>query len=497
MRRIITVLSCLLFAVQLTQAQVQITGKVIDSNTRDPLIGVGIIIVNSTEEAADKRSKSSTITDINGRFTLTVPDMNSEIKVSYIGYQEKTIKAGQDMTIELDEYTFIPPRKDRREVILTTADRKIIEHVNGLALRLMRELPKQQSAVFSPLSIACLLSLTNDGAAAQTQKELTRLLGALPEETDSFYRKMTPYLTDSRIGSRFLMANALFVNSSFQMKRPFQQQATDNYEALVRNMDFTDPKAVQEVNDWCARQTEGMIPRMVDTTEQNTLLFGLNAVFFDSNWDIPFKEEETKDEIFTMENGTRKKLPLMHQKSLFSYAKGKGYTALKLPYKGEVRYDMTLILPDKGQTVADVLSSLSPHALQQLQQQSRAARVDVKIPRFATEVRLHLNELLCQLGIPTAFNDRKADFSRMADVSAYGPGANLALSKMLQKAKIEVNEEGTRAAAVTLEEMIITGYAGKPQKVDEYIFHADRPFLYLITERTTGTILFIGQYHGE
>ena len=121
----------------------------------------------------------------------------------------------------------------------------------------------------------------------------------------------------------------------------------------------------------------------------------------------------------------------------------------------------------------------------------------MKIPRFETEVHLHLNELLCQLGIPTAFNEDKADFSRMADVSAYGSKARICISKMLQKAKIEVNEEGTRAAAVTLDEQVIVGYMGKSRKYDEFVFHADRPFLYLITERATGAILFIGQYHGE
>ena len=497
MRRIIVVFSLLLFAVQLTQAQVQVTGKIVDGNDKTPLIGVAVIAADSEKASLKECLKNSTCTDINGRFTIRVPDMDSEIKVSYIGYQEKTVRVSQDMTIELDWDKNLYPRKERREVTLSTADKQVIEHVGDLSLRLMRALPKRQSTVFSPLSLAWLLSLANDGAATRTQKELNQLLGATPKKTDSFYRKMTPYFTDSQMGSRFLMANALFVNNRFQLKQPFLQQVTDNYGALVRNIDLADPKAVQEVNDWCARQTDDMIRKMVDGAEDGALLYGLNAVFFNSKWKRPFHEDETKDETFTTEDGTCKTLPMMHREAIYSFAAQKGYTALLLPYIGEVRYDMTLLLPDKGQTTSDLLSTLSPHALQQLRQQFRDARVDVKIPRFETEADLNLNEQLCQLGIPTAFDKQNADFSRMADVSADEPDAHLCLSKVLQKAKIEVNEKGTHAAAVTYIEEVVVTAMGMPKEFDEFVFHADRPFLYLITEHTTGTVIFIGQYHGD
>ena len=488
-RFFVTVIAFMLISQQLATAQVVIKGRVIDAKSGDPVIGASVTVVDSDPPIG-------VVVDYNGDFSIEVPDMNVELHASFIGYEGLTMKASQNMLMKLDD-GLVQLRKERREVLLTESDKRVVSHVNDLAFRLMREFPRQQSTVFSPLSIACLLSLTNDGAAGRTRAELTRLLGAEPEETDSFYLKMIPYFTDSRIGSCFQMANALFVNNRFALKDEFRQQCTDNYAALVRNMDFSKAEAVREVNDWVSRQTRGLIPGIVDSTEPDALLYGLNAVYFESTWVCPFEKKDTRDEYFSLENGTRRKMPMMHRKSSFFYSDQKGYTALRMPYKGEVRYDMTVLLPDEGHSVAEVLQHLTPEAFSRLQNEMSNEKVDVKLPRFESEVRLHLNELLCQLGIPTAFDESRSDFSLMADVTGYGPDARLCISKILQKAKIEVNEEGTRAAAVTFDEVMVTGYGGKPKPRKEFVFHADRPFLYVITEQTTGTILFIGQYHGQ
>lgn len=388
------------------------------------------------------------------------------------------------------------PSSAQSDMPLSQTDQTIVDHSNDLGFNLLRLLPAQQSTVFSPASISCLLSLINDGATGKTSEELTRLLGASPEETDNFYARFIPYITNSQQGARFSMANALFTNKMFPLEKPFAKQVKKHYQALVRSIDFSNPSTAASINRWCAKQTKGMIPQMVDKTEADEMLYALNAVFFESCWMTEFSEQQTKKESFTTGNGTRKDLPLMHRKGLISYARQDHYALVSLPYKGDKEYDMIVMLPDEGHSVGEMLQSLNADTWNQVLQKRETWRVDLKLPRFEITANLGLNDPMARLGIPTAFSKSDADFSLIANLGQLLPGLHLYISQMQQKARIEVTEKGTRAVAVTLAKIAVAG-AIAPSEYRECQFHANRPFVYAITEQSTGSILFIGQYCGD
>jgi len=458
-------------------AQVTIRGRVIDSSDSQPVIGATVRVVGV--------KKSPAVTNVDGQFTIEVPDMQAEVEAAFVGFPKKRMKVRQDMLIALDDESVVVPLRKRLRIELTDGEDSILHGINEFSFRLLRAANEQKSTLLSPLSITCLLSMTNNGAAGQTQSEVCQLLDCQPEAANAFYKKLIPYLTGNGEGSCFSMANALFVNPKWPLKDDFRRQAVQDYQAWISN-DLN----VKSVNDWCNSQTRGMIPQMVDEIDPNTLLTALNAVYFESQWSDVFDADGTRPIDFTLANGTKVQLPLMHQKHLFSYGEGKDFAMLTMPYTDGC--SMEVLLPDEDSSLDRLLSSISYNECQATWKKSTTCRVDVLFPRFETEVELLLIPVMQQLGVRSMFDARRADYSRLAHVK---PGVPVYVSEMKQKAKIEVNETGTKAAAVT-EQSFLVG-AARPPQYRNCTFHATRPFLYMIKDNFTGAILFIGTYYGE
>lgn len=477
MRHKLLLLWLLLFISGVADAQVTIRGRVVDSSDSQPVIGATVRVVGN--------KKSAVVTNIDGQFSIEVPDMQAEVEAAFVGFPKKRMKVRQDMLIVLDDESVVVPLRKRLRIELTDGEDSILHGINDLSFRLLRAVNEQKNMVLSPLSIACLLSMTNNGAAGQTQSEVCQLLDCQPEAANAFYKKLIPYLTGNGEGSCFSMANALFVNPKWKLKEDFRSQAIGNYRAWISN-DLN----VKSVNDWCASQTRGMIPQMVDEIDPNTLLTALNAVYFESQWSDVFDVGGTRPIDFTLANGTKVKLPLMHQKHLFSYGEGKDFAMLAMPYTDGC--SMVVLLPDEDSSLDRLLSSISYDDFNKVWKKSTTCRVDVLFPRFETEVEQPLIPVMQQLGVRSMFDARRADYSRLAHVK---PGVPVYVSEMKQKAKIEVNETGTKAAAVT-EQSFLAG-AARPPQYRNCTFHATRPFLYIIKDNFTGAILFIGTYYGE
>ena len=177
---------------------------------------------------------------------------------------------------------------------------------------------------------------------------------------------------------------------------------------------------------------------------------------------------------------------MMHRNDKYFFANSQDFDAVQIPY-GDRSFQMMVLLPHEGKSIDDMMSTLTSAKLDQVRQSMDECLVDLKLPRFTTEVEQPLNEVISTLGAPSIFTAR-ANFSHLAN-------GNFFVSKMLQKAKIEVSEEGTKAAAVTVAIMTMSALApDEPRRVD---FHADHPFVYVISEAQTGAILFVGQYTGE
>ena len=477
MRQQLLILWLLLLVSGAAHAQLTIRGRVVDAADSQPAIGATVRIVGN--------KKSAVVTNVDGQFTIEVPDMNAEVEAFFVGYPSKRMRVSQDMVIAMGDGVAPAHRRKFVRIELTDGEDSILHGINDFSFRLLRAVNEQKSIVLSPLSITCLLSMTNNGAAGQTQSEVSQLLGCQPEAANAFYKKLIPYLTGNGEGSCFSMANALFVNPKWKLKEDFRSQAVGNYQAWISN-DLN----VKSVNDWCSTQTRGMIPQMVDEIDPNTLLTALNAVYFESQWSDTFDANGTRLKDFTLADGTSVKLPLMHQKHLFCYGEGKDFAMLTMPYTDGC--SMVVLLPDEDSSLDRLLSSIGYDDFNKVWKKSTTCRVDILLPRFETEVEQPLIPVMQLLGVRSMFDARRADYSRLAYVER---GVPVYVSEMKQKARIEVSETGTKAAAVT-EQSFLVG-AARPPQYRNCTFHATRPFLYMITDNYTGAILFIGTYYGQ
>ena len=211
----------------------------------------------------------------------------------------------------------------------------------------------------------------------------------------------------------------------------------------------------------------------------------LNAIYFKGTWAEKFDKDNTKDETFKGYSAD-KQVPMMHQEHEFNYTETDDCQALRLPY-GNLAYRMTILLPKEGKTINDVLKNLTAESWERYQFMDRAY-VDLKLPRFESTTDVGLNDIMSALGMPRAFDPYLAEFPNFCNVPTF-------IGMMKQVAKIKLNEEGTEAAAVT----VIGEYASaiEPSEPQHVQFFANRPFLYVISEQSTGAIFFIGQYMGD
>jgi serine protease inhibitor len=252
--------------------------------------------------------------------------------------------------------------------------------------------------------------------------------------------------------------------------------------ANPQNRDFGDGETRDVINKWADDHTEGMIKEVLSEQEFDPLAVSylLNAIYFKGLWSCPFEAEATKEERFDGGNP----VPMMRNVFEMEYAEDELCQSVVLPY-GNGSYQMQVFLPREGKTLDELAESLSG---KNWRMRGRSCEVDLKLPRFEIVTNINLKPVMTELGMPTAFDPENADFSELC-VDNFGENIYIALMK--QVAKIEVNEQGTKAAAVTV---IGMGATGMPKTAT---FHANRPFLYVISEQSTGIILFMGQYLGE
>jgi len=390
-------------------------------------------------------------------------------------------------------------------VNLTSEQRAYIVANNAFSLNLFREISENdgnKSSFCSPLSVTYLLSMLNAGAEGNTQKEIQDVLGfgtSNPTEINAFCENLLKTAPELDPKVTLSIANSIFVNNAIGKILPsYQQEMEKYYEAKVEDMDFENVRNVDKINNWCNQQTNGMIPKILEDNEfdPNVVMFLLNAIYFKADWTEKFEEKYTQKADFIGASDT-KKVNMMHQKVLANYGESDEYTSLSLPY-GDGAFCMKIFLPKEGKSINDVLGRLkyemSPDKMSvEGYEKNDVCEVDVKIPRWETSTNMPLIKILKKMGIQQMFNPFFAELTKMAK------GTSLYVGIMKQLAKIEVNETGSKAAAVTIGgtyELVsnIPSVPREPRKVD---FHANRPFLYMITERGSNAVFFMGKYMGE
>ena len=332
----------------------------------------------------------------------------------------------------------------------------------------------------SPLSASIALSMTAAGAEGATQEEMLRTLGfggLSVKDLNACNRGIIDLLSSDPEGVELNVANSLWVSDRFTLKSRYIRTAGSEYSARVSNLDFSDPASPAVINRWCAENTAGRIDKMIENIDPATQMYLLNALYFKGMWTTPFDAANTRKDIF---HGNRRdsEVEFMHRTASFPYYIGPEGALLELPY-GEGSFVMDIFLPAEGVSAEEFASGLDGEALSTLTDLLQTDRIKVALPKFKAEYETSLNATLQRLGMRDAFTT-SADFSGMSKEP-------LTISEVRQKTFIEVNEEGSEAAAVTSVAVMRTSLAPEPLE-----FRVDRPFVFLIRERTSGTVLFVG-----
>ena len=385
-------------------------------------------------------------------------------------------------------------QEEPKRISLTQDERKMVNGSNGFALDLFRKARTDKDMILSPLSITYALGMLNNGAAGETQEQINKVLGFGDfgaKGINNFCQKMMREAVSLDKQTKVMLSNTIFVNQAggCVLKPDFVDTAKDYYQAEPECRDFYDGRTLDVINQWGNDHSEGMIPKILseDEFDPSYLSYLLNAIYFKGIWTLKFDAKETKDETFGHEGAAESllTLPMMHQEKQLYYMEDANWQVLKLPYGNEA-YMMTLLLPQSGKELEKEIQNLTVGNLEKYQSNREEAIVDVKLPRFESNTSIDLKEVMGALGMPKAFTPQ-AEFPDFCNESTY-------IGLMKQVARIKVNEEGTEAAAITIIGDKSTGMGPGPKYVK---FHANRPFLYIISEESTGAIFFMGQFMGN
>ena len=360
------------------------------------------------------------------------------------------------------------------------------------------------NAFFSPHSISLALAMTYAGAAGDTRNQIDEVLGfdELQEGVHPAFHSLQSHL-DARVGTpasgeskgfKLNIANAVWGQQDRDLLTPFVSTLRQNYRAGLIETDFRGaPDASRiRINDWISDQTEQRITDLIgaDVVNSATRLVLANAVYFKAAWHVPFDEDATSPLPFHLLEGQEIDVPMMRQVARLGYALGDRVQAAELLYEGR-EMSMVVLLPDEGR-FAEFEASLDAELVGQMVADLEMRVVLLTIPKFEIETRFNLASTLAEMGLPDAFDGGAADFSAMDGMScASSPGDCLSISDVVHRAFVSVDEEGTEAAAATAVVAGVTRAVGPP--LEPMALTIDRPFIFLLRDRETGAILFLGR----
>jgi serpin B len=357
----------------------------------------------------------------------------------------------------------------------------------AFAFDLLKQIVAEQTnhnIFISPFSVSSVLQMVGNGAAGGTKAEMQRVLktGGVPAETLNAACKDLNQSLNSQTNVILNLANAIWYKKEFHLKPEFVSVNKQFFQADLAGVDFTKLESAQTINHWADVRTRGKIKEVVQWPfDPLTRVILANAIYFKGKWDRPFDKSGTKQDVFHLSAGGEKQVPMMWQHGHFNYQQDDGFQAVRLPYAGG-HLQMYLFLPDTNSSPTKLLADWTADAWRdKILPKFQDKQGMLALPRFKMEYDVMLNDPLMALGMKQAFA-KNADFSAMADEPLF-------VSEVKQKSFVEVNEEGTEATAVTTASMRATAVF-RPEKPFEMI--VDRPFLFVIADDQTKSILFMG-----
>ena len=366
---------------------------------------------------------------------------------------------------------------------------QLIEADNEFGLEIFRKIRENsddENLMISPLSISVAFAMAYNGADKDTKTEMEnamKLNGLTTDQINNSYKMLIEALQSLDKDVVFEIANAIFYADGFSAKPDFLNINKTVYDAEVSKLNFLSPAAVETINDWVADKTHDKITKIIDQLSPLDRMVLLNAVYFNGIWKTKFDEKGTHNLPFTKINGTSIEVPMMKKEEKLDFSSNPLFSAVKMPY-GKGQFNMLVLLPAEGKNSQDVINALtSANWYKWMQSFEVKDPVVVTMPRFKFAFETKLNNVLAEMGMAKAFQPNIANFSKISDEDLY-------ISSAIHKSFIDVNENGTEAAAVTSITFTTTSAGNEPPKT---YFTVNKPFIFAITEKDTNAILFIGE----
>ena len=367
--------------------------------------------------------------------------------------------------------------------VLETIDNPDVSSVASantrFGFKLLQDLRERDSGAnifISPLSISIALTMTYNGAVGETEHAMAEVLEIEGLDRDAVNHSnaaLRNSLENPDPKVEISIANSIWSRQGVEFNADFLERNRVFFGAEIASLDFSALQATETINEWVNTNTNGKIDKIVDRISPQTLLFLINAIYFKGNWQDEFNKSMTRQGIFHLSDGSEKRVEMMRREGEYPYFRGENFEATSLPY-GDGRLGMYIFLPNRDSNLNKFLENLNAENWEGWISQFQDRRHDMILPRFKLEYEVSLNDTLEALGMGIAFGSG-ADFS--------GMGPSLFISEVKHKTFVEVNEEGTEAAAVTA----VVGVKSIPS-----VFRVDRPFFFAIYDAETETILFMG-----
>jgi len=398
------------------------------------------------------------------------------------------ILAGTQFSCEEKEQP--QPNPQPKPIEVTPQARQLIDADNSFGMELFRKISAGQeqpeNTMISPVSVSLALAMTYNGAAGETQagmEQALHLSGLSRQEINESYQTLMEALLSVDPKVTMEIANSIWYRQGFSVEQDFIDVNHDYYDAEVEALDFDSPDAVRTINNWVDDKTQGKIPKIVDSIDPLTMMYLINAIYFNGKWTYQFDKDNTSEQPFYLTDGSQIQVDMMQTEASLNYMNNDLFRAVEMPY-GQGNYSMVCMLPDNDHTVGEVIGEMNPGNWSQWMTSMDTANVQLHLPRFSFEYEKPLKELLKAMGMEEAFDPSVSDFSGINP-----DREDLHISEVKHKTFVEVDEKGTEAAAVTSVEMGVTSI----DPSQPILIRFDRPFVFAIREVTTGTIMFVGK----
>ncbi len=379
-----------------------------------------------------------------------------------------------------DPFVVVPPQGEPAAV----AENRQADQAVRFAVEMFRRCHEAGgNTLVSPLSVMAALALAANGARGETLRQMEEVLGMTAEEMSVFFRDLMASLAQSEENDLFL-ANSMWLNAAGDLvvDEEFVKKNTELLGAEVLRKKFNEALR-KEINGWVEKNTDGMIPEILDRIDPDAVMYLINALVFEAEWERIYSEYEVQEGPFTTASGRETTVEYMHCEEYAYLNDGRAQGFLKY-YQGR-EYAFAALLPEEGVSLEEYVASLDGAALRALLAGAEHTEVLTSIPKFETDSGFELSEVLKKMGMPLAFDEDDADFSGMGDAG----GRNLYIGRVIHKTRIRVDERGTKAGAATLVEMRQTAVLDRPEPKEVYL---DRPFVYMLIETGSFTPFFIG-----